>query len=266
MRRVRSYLILFLILLGGCGYDKLEIDPGLDDGESSLSNVLLADLRSYYRGGPTQLNRDIVVAGYVTATDRSGNFYRTFLIEDESGAVEIMAGFYDLHNIYHRDQRIVVRAKGLTLGCERGVLQLGLAAREGSSYQTDYFGHRLVMERYVYRDSVFCESDPRVIRVSELSEDLCGCLLRIERLVADESGERWGGGYSSEGMPLTGYRCFRDSAGDSIYVETSGYANFADRLVPEGTLSLTGILLRGSREGKVCYMLKLRDEGDVESY
>ena len=263
--RVRYYLILFLMLSGGCGYDKLEIDPGPNAGDRTLPNMRMADLRGYYRGEPLTLNRNIVVAGYVTATDRSGNFYRTFLIEDESGAVEIMAGLYDLHNIYHLNQRIVVRAEGLTLGCERGVLQLGLAASENSSYETDYFGHRLVMERYVYRDSIFCVSDPRVVPISELTEDLCGSLLKIENLVADEPGEYWGGGHSPDGTPLTGYRCFRDSAGDSIYVETSGYANFAGRLIPEDVLSLTGILLQGSREGKVCYMLKLRDEKDVES-
>ena len=266
MMRTKILFLAVVVLLGACGYDKLEIGPEANDGDRTLPNFRLGDLRDSYRGTPIRMEENVVLAGYVTASDRSGNFYRTFFLEDGTGAVEIMAGFYDLHNIYHMGQRIVIRAGGLTLGADRGVMQLGLAAESGSSYQTDYFGHRLVADRYLFRDSVFCDMTPCVVRLSELSESLCGRLVRIENVEADTPGECWDGGVSSFGSPLTGYRCFRDMAGDSIYVETSGYAVFADHAVPGGRVSLTGVLLRGKYEGIDCYMLKCREEDDVEIF
>lgn len=265
MRLKYWFIAVSAMLLGACGYDKLEIGPEENDGDRTLPNLRIGDLRGFYKGKPLRVNRNIVVAGYVTATDRSRNFYRTFLIEDETGAVEIRAGLYDLHNIYHEGQRVVVRAEGLTLGADREVMQLGLAAPAGSSWQTGYFGHRLVMDRYISRDSVVRVPDPLPVGLSGLSCDLCGRLVRIENLTADTPGESWGGGLSSVGTPQTGYRCFRDADGDSIYVETSGYASFADHAVPGGELSVTGILFRGKRFGNDCYMLKFREENDVET-
>lgn len=70
-----------------------------------------------------------MVSGNVTTSDREGNFFRSFFIEDETGAVEIRAGLYDLHAVYRLGQQVTVVADSLTLGLTGGVLQLGLPVR-----------------------------------------------------------------------------------------------------------------------------------------
>ena len=230
------------------------------------SNTNIGDLTSQYTGAPLPIHDSVVVGGFVTTSDVSGNFYRSFMIEDETGAVEVMAGLYDLHATYHCGQRVLVRCEGLTLGAAVGVPQLGLAG--SGSYQTGYLAqHLIVAGRYLLRDNVFINPAPREIRIGELESALCGRLIIIRDIQLDSNqGDTWAlTGAMTGGTPQTAYRQFKDIAGDSINVVTSGYATFAASPLPAGRVSLTGILQYGPRgSGRSVYLLKLRDLNDVE--
>lgn len=69
---------------------------------------------------------------------------------------------------------------------------------------------------------------------------------------------------SPSGTPQNVNLKFRSSPSDSIYVYTSGYANFAGDRVPTAPVSLTGILMQGKVGGRTVYQVKLRDLQDVE--
>jgi len=258
-----------LLLAGSCGSCARE--PGTEWVEIAAagiaSNTDIGELRSYYAGTPLLIQEPVVVGGFVTTTDISGNFYRSLMLEDETGAVEVMAGLYDLHAIYHYGQRVLVRCERLTLGSSVGVLQLGVAG-SGSSYQTGYLAqHLIVANRYLVRDSAFVHPVPREVRIGELENDLCGRLVTIRDVQLDANqGDTWAlTGAMTGGTAQTAYRQFKDIAGDSISVVTSGYATFAASLLPTGRVSLTGILQYGPRgSGRSVYLLKLRDLEDVD--
>ncbi|HAD56168.1 MAG TPA: hypothetical protein DCG00_01680 [Alistipes sp.] len=75
----------------------------------------------------------------------------------------------------------------------------------------------------------------------------------------------WADTGAESGMPATGTVWFRDAAGDSVAVVTSGYASFAGDTVPAGRVTLTGILMYGKFGGtREVFALKLRDGNDVE--
>ena len=85
------------LLAAGCGYDDFG-EPHPADETAPLPNMSVATLRERCAVGPVAFSGSgVVLSGYVTTSDRADNFYRTLMLEDNSGAVEVCAGLYDLH-------------------------------------------------------------------------------------------------------------------------------------------------------------------------
>lgn len=117
-RGITALLLVTLLSAGGC-YDShfSEAAGGAAAGEG---NTPLSELRARYTGRPTLVEEDIRVVGYVTTSDRAGNFYRTLCIEQAGAALEVMVGLDHLHNDYPPGSRLMVRLRGLTLGLQYG--------------------------------------------------------------------------------------------------------------------------------------------------
>ena len=249
----------------GCDYDRFD-PPEPHPADVPVPTMSIATLRSLYKGDPVSVTdkRSVVVSGNVTTSDREGNFFRSFFIEDETGAVEIRAGLYDLHAVYRLGQQVTVVADSLTLGLTGGVLQLGLAS---SAYETDYMGHRVVVDRHVFRNERFETVTPRPVTPARLDDEWLGTLVRFDGMRLDGAVDTtWAlpASLSPSGTPQNVNLKFRSSPSDSIYVYTSGYANFAGDRVPTAPVSLTGILMQGKVGGRTVYQVKLRDLQDVE--
>jgi hypothetical protein len=230
--------------------------------ETHPANVMLGDLHAYL-GGEAEMTfaEDIQIAGRVVSSDCAGNFYNTFFIDDGTGAVEIMAGIPDLDAVYHPGQRISVRARGLAVGWRDGAMQIGLPPEPGNRFATGYFYHRAVMRSYITAERDVEPVEPLDISPAQFAPELCGRLVRIAGLEADLAGGSWA---SREPSPEVGYVKFRSPEGDSLTVVTSGYASFALAPVPEGRVTLTGILFYGrGGTSRDHYLLKLRDETDI---
>lgn len=268
---IRAAVLLAVISgMYSCGYDDFrDYDPPLP--ENIVPNVDIATLHGLYETGGAHIYDDLIIGGYVTANDRSGNIYRSFFIEDHSGAIEVKAGPDGLHNRFPLGRYVAVKAGGLRLGSYNGVLEIGLRPDDGSFYETDYFGHRAVMDMYVVLGGGYSVREPHESDISGLAESLCGRLVRINGLkfVAEPGAPlSWAfpRGPGTE-TPQTGYRVFEDGAGGTITVVTSGYANFAGAEIPLGTISLTGILSYGKAgTGTDSFILKLRDINDVGEF
>jgi hypothetical protein len=230
----------------------------------ALPGVTLGELRTYLAAEARMVFTDsVVIAGRVVSSDREGNFYNTFFIDDGTGGAEIMAGMPDLDATYHPGQKITVRARGLAVGWRDGAMQIGLPPEPGSRFATGYFYHPTVIAPYVtaLRDIVHVE--PLDVEIDGLTTAMCGRLVRIASLRADPlpQGTVWA---HTLPAPLTGYTKFRSAAADSITVVTSGYAAWADATVPAGEVTITGILLHGRAGGsKEHFLIKPRHEEDI---
>lgn len=139
-RGITALLLATLLSAGGC-YDS-HFSEAAGGAAAWEGNTPLSELRARYTGRPTLVEEDIRVVGYVTTSDRAGNFYRTLCIEQAGAALEVMVGLDHLHNDYPPGSRLMVRLRGLTLGLQYGVLQAGTRAEPGSGYATGYLGSR----------------------------------------------------------------------------------------------------------------------------
>lgn len=266
MRKVLC-IILLLTAVCSCGFDRFG-DPDFEPESAGLNaNADIGMLRTYYTGQNTIINGEFVFDGRVTANDLSGNFFRTFIVDDDTGAVEVNAGFYDLHNTFTIGRRVVVKANGLGLGSYNGVLQIGRTVNPYSAYRVESFEHPAVMAGYVVADDDYAEVVPVACTIASLSETDCGRLVKIAGLTIkeDESGLPWAYVGDRTTAPEEGVRTFADAGENEIAVVTSGYASFADQTAPSDEVSLTGIVMYGKFGASAeRFALKIRNLYDVE--
>lgn len=262
----RFILLIVCVMLIGCGYDRFG-EYNIPEHELQKPTVTIRELTNLYSDKAVTVNQEYVIQGYVSTSDRENNFFRSFIIQDHSGAVEIMAGLYNLHNIYPLGQHVTVRVYGLTLAAYNSVVQLGATKINGGANDVDYIGYRSEVDRCVIRNSERHAVTPTVLRMDQLDEQYCGMLVRVENVAYHEDPPPiWGATNPVTGEPTTAYRKFIDASENAVYVSCSGYADFAGEQIPSGLVSLTGILQYGKAGTyKNVFIIKIRDLDDVNS-
>lgn len=236
----RRLLVFSFLLFSGCGYNNFGDIEQLDN-QLVTANVDIVVLREEIG---REVNSDCVIRGCVTAEDRSGNFFRSFIIQDNSGAIEIRAGFYDLNTIFPRNKEVSINVKNLFVDAYNGVLQLG-KERNG---EVDFIANRYISGMYFMPQNNRCTIISREIELDDLNiNNYCGELVEINNLQSVDTEE----------ITWSGNRIFKDENNNELTVVTSEYSNFADEIIPREIISLTGILLENNK-------LKLRDLNDVE--
>lgn len=232
-------------------------------GELPAPNISIGELRKGVpRAGVERVEEDIIVVGRVTTSDDDSNFSRSLVVEDDSGAVEVMVGLYSLSGSYPMGTRVALRLRDCALGYRYGVLQAGAMTDSYDMYAVDYLASREAVDRVIVRGVDVEPIVPRRVTIGELVDDMCGRIVSIDGLVLVESvsstfcdepldDARWGG-----------YALFKDESGDSIAVYTREYANYATSHIPQEAVSLTGIVQWGNYAGGECFQLKMRYEED----
>lgn len=229
------------------------------------ANCSIAMLRELYDGRTRLLDADLRIVGRITTSDDEGNFYKTIVVEDESGAVEIMAGITDLATIYPTGVALAIDLRGCALGESYGVMQIGRYPASYSGYATDYFSSKVLLDRHITRGDDISPVEAAPVAIADLRREMCGRLIRIDSLLLRQPE-------TDDDVAVTpaawsGYTVFDDPSGDSIVVYTRTYADYADHRVPTGRVALTGILQYGKSSGsRECYQLKMRHEEDCTTY
>lgn len=255
--------ILTLIITGCNNYDMPIID-----GDITPRTTPIASLRQQV--GTTSgvvIDKDIVIQGRVTSSDRDGNFYRTLIIEDESGAMELSINQYDLHTQYPEGILLSLHLQGCATDYNFGILRAGGKTQPYDYYDVTYLSSREVIERVVERSLDVAPITPRITTINELGLEECGELIRIEGLKLQHTTSI----DTLQGMTLDnatwqGYALFFDERGDSIAVYTADRARFAKTAIPTTPISITGILQHCKYNGgKECLHIKMRYTTDYET-
>ena len=204
------------------------------------ATLTVAELRMLCNGTSEDITSDAVIAGRVTTSDEAGNFSRSFFVEDTTGGAEIMAGTYDIHNKYPLGATVSVNLAGCTVAFEDGAMQIGLKPKPYSQRPVEYFMTDVLLDKHIIRGGELSEVVPAAITAADT--DLCGRLVRIDRL-------RHAPTDPTDGGTFAGYRRFVAQDGSEIYSYVREYADFADEEIPDGEVSLCGILLYGRVAG-----------------
>lgn len=158
-------------------------DPAVDQPVNMTPNCTIGELAAMYETGkPWTIDQNLVISGIVSTTDKYGNFYKSFYIQDETGGMELKLGKNGLYNDYLPGQRIYVSCRDLELGMYgykagygNGMVQIGYSDPSGS-YETSYLESSLLIDTHVFKGEVEGEVVPEVIGPEDLpgSKDIQG--------------------------------------------------------------------------------------------
>jgi hypothetical protein len=242
----KKVLIMTLALgaiMTGCIHNDFDQPPagGSDpDVDPSLIRTI-EDIKALYNGGDAvEIEDSVFLAGIVTADDRSGNFYQTIVLEDESAGVSIRIGTTDYFNIYPVGRRVFVNLKGLFVGQYAELVQIGIQDIEESD-GVERIPNFLVEERLL-PGQFGLELAPTDVTINELASNRDAFQNRLIRLSdvefsCDEAGQPYADAENQQSINRIVYNC----SGNSIILRNSGFAEFASDLLPSGNGTLTAI-------------------------
>ena len=150
-------------------------DPAVDQPVTMTRTHTIAELAAMYKTGiPWTIDENIVISGIVSTTDRYGNFYKSFYIQDETGGIELKLGKNGLYNDYLPGQRIYVDCRDLELGMYgykggsgNGMVQIGFNNGGDDTYETSYIESSILIDSHVFKGEVEGEVKPIVIDAAE---------------------------------------------------------------------------------------------------
>src|SRR6476619_4077121 len=90
------------------------------------ANLTIRDLKAMHTtGNLEQITEDKAISGIVIADDRSGGFYKTIVIQDSTGGINIKLDGYDLYTNYPIGRLVFIKVKGLYLGDYNKLVEIG---------------------------------------------------------------------------------------------------------------------------------------------
>ena len=251
---MRNFGVILTALFLFCGcYDNHNEPP--TEPFSMRANAKVEAVRQLCSNGCYNIVSDIVCVGNVTSSDRDGNFYRSVFIEDETGAIEIKLGIYNIAAQYPVGLMVALRLKGCAVMLDNGILQVGLPPQSFDTAPREFEAQE-VIDQHIIRSNSIEEITPLVLDIPSLHTSLCGRFVRISGLyyvpLADSEG-------NSE------YYRFIDNEERIILAYISPYADFSAIALPTTTTTIQGILCHESVGGGMGrqFVIKPRFADDI---
>lgn len=256
-------LFFTLVLLIAC--NRIFDAPPVNTDPEIPVNMTIAALKERYQGyGIFQkIYDDITIAGVVTANDRSGNFYKQVVIQDETAAIPVLLDGNSIYTSYPVGRRVFIKLKGMMLGDYGGTIQLGLdSVRDG-----DYLNLGRIpvvqFDQFIVKGSFGNTVVPKVISPADLTtnikDPLQSMLVELEgfQFAARDTSKTFADPEKKvSAVNVTLSNCEQQS----IVLRNSSYASFAALKIPGGNGTITGIysIFNATQQ------LFIRDTGDVQ--
>ena len=249
MKKLFFVTAIIAVVFSSCVNEDFDKPDVLIPHYNGTSNTTIADLKAGYSGTLDSIDTPIVIEGIVVANDESGNFYKTIIIQDASGGIELKLDRYDMYTSFKVGQRVFVNCQGLFLGDYGGLVQLGYVFNGAIGRIPD-----ILIDNHLFRDSLpGAAPSPTVVTIPSLSMNNLSTLIQLDDVHFTEPGLSF-----SESTATTN-RTIEDMNGNTILLRTSNYASFAADKIPDGSGSIRGILsiFNGT------YQLYIRDLNDI---
>ncbi len=222
-------------------------------------STTIAELQQMQQGAA--LNDSIIISGVVVMDDRSGNYFKSIVIQDETGGIQILLDQSNLYNDYPAGRKVYVKCGGLFLGNYGQNIQLGYTPDATGGISNIPF---IIIADHIVKASYPNPVIPDTLTLNELSNpNTAGSYLN--KLVAvknvEFSRDELRSSYAQPASLLSATNhTVNDCVGGSITLRTSGYARFQPAIIPEGNGIITGIYTRFNNTPQ----LFIRDTSDVQ--
>lgn len=249
MKKILQYALLALVsstLFVACVKQDFDEPPAFQDCEIE-SNTTIAELKELFQvGGSVLIEDDLIIEGVVVADDRSGNYFRSLIMQDETAGIEVRFNATELYNDYPIGRLIYIRCKGLSITDFNGLIQLGTI-------------ESALVSETVCRGPRNQPITPLDITIEELNNTHMSTLIRLTNVqfVDASAGVTFA---NSAGLQSINHFIESCDTENQIILRSSGYADFADELTPVGSGTLTAVYSIFGDDKQ----LFIRDPSDVQ--
>ncbi|NVO09978.1 MAG: hypothetical protein HXX16_08470 [Bacteroidales bacterium] len=268
-----ALLALITFNFSGC-IDKSfnDIEPRVDS-TSIKANTTIAELKSAYPGELVKLTdttfykRDsIIIEGIVTSDDQAGNFYKSIVIQDATGGIEVKLDKTTLYNDYKRGQRVIVICNDLYLGDYGGLIQIGSTFTENGYRQIGGIEGDVMINKHLYRKGrKLVAVTPLTLLPNMLTANNFSKLVKVDNVQfkvinSPENNKHltFADKIGGESIDHIVKGCI-NNYNDLLVLRSSGYAKFANDTIPSRNGSIIGVLSYYNGT----YQLIVRDLKDI---
>ena len=285
-RNIKTALILFMsVSLITCVKDgDFKVPESLELEENTAVNAILDSIsegilelktikqvKEFYITGnhPVEIFSDIVVKGYVVSSDKTGNFYKEFYMQDApqnpDAGIKISLNLTKSYNKFNIGRQIYIRLKGLCIGETNsgdGIITIGGKVKLTDITEIENVSANQI-PNHIYRTEITEEIIPKIIDFAAVNEANIGTFVTLENVFFES--ELVGESYVDPTEDFDTQRKILTCLGlgyDYLFLETSSFSNFSNETLPEKAGSINAIVSKDF--GGNFMVLNLNDTSDVQ--
>lgn len=254
--------------------------------------ISIAELKTKYGitkdmiNDTVRIDDGIQIKGVVTGNDAEGNIYNEIALQDETGGILVCIAQGGLCGQMQVGQEILIDLGGLYIGAYRSQPQIGVPyTSTSSSGAKSTYPSRIARAEWQKRFKLIGKPDATKLVAKEFDYEslkgnetelykYAGCLVKATGVGFAKADGKTTYAPKSEGAS-TGYgvmRAFKNMTTGKDYttnefgVRTSCYSDFAAEKLPEGKLTVTGILTcyKSQTKYKATAQILMRQQSDVQ--
>ena len=233
-----------------------------------------------------RIDDGIQIKGVVTGNDAEGNIYNEIALQDETGGILVCIAQGGLCGQIQVGQEILIDLGGLYIGAYRSQPQIGVPYTSTStSGAKSVYPSRIARAEWQTRFKLIGKPDAKKLGAKEFDYEslkgnetelykYAGCLVKATGVGFAKADGKTTYAPKSEGAS-TGYgvmRAFKNMTTGKDYttnefgVRTSCYSDFAAEKLPEGKLTVTGILTcyKSQKKYNATAQILMRQQSDVQ--
>ncbi|NOZ34905.1 MAG: hypothetical protein GXO80_06370 [Chlorobi bacterium] len=234
---ISIFSISLILLLSACVKNDFTKPAKAVYNPNIKATTTIQELKNLNTNELTLIDTNVIIKGTVIANDKSGNLYKSIFIQDSTAGIQISLDAYNLCNKYHTGDLIYVKCNGLYIGKYGGQIQLG-ADYEGSVGRIA----EPLIDSYLIKSDGGIPIVPKTINLSAVNGSFVNELVQLKNVQFKRYsvGDTYGDIVLKEDKDSY----VEDCDGNSMIIRTSGYADFASDIIPEGNGNMTAVLTK----------------------
>lgn len=250
---IRIFILSLTVFLTSCVQDDEYSTPDLQGKCQTLTPTkTIAEVKTAYANNTATITEDIIIEGYVSSSDESGNVYKTIYLQDApenpTQGLVVSVDAVSTYTSYPQGSKVYIKLKGLAFGKYRNVLQVGYKNVDPVTNTTTFgrIPEKLVGNHLVRSCAPKVKIVPKVITLSQLAttiDPLIGALVQVNN--AEFPINLLCNIYAPNGTPAVNRQIVdptMTTPNNSRVVRNSSYASFASDQLPSGNGTFVGIL------------------------
>ena len=255
---IRIFILSLTVFLTSCVQDDEYSTPDLQGKCQTLTPTkTIAEVKTAYANNSATITDDIIIEGYVSSSDESGNVYKTIYLQDApenpTQGLVVSVDAVSTYTSYPQGSKVYIKLKGLAFGKYGSVLQVGYNNLDPVTNTTTFgrIPEKLVGNHLVRSCDPKAKIVPKVITLSQLSssiDPLIGALVQVNN--AEFPVNLLCNVYAPNGTTVNRQLVdpTKTTPENKRVVRNSGYASFASDQLPSGNGTFVGILSKYSSD------------------